>query len=55
MLEDREYLSKECDDVWRIDFMGSFPSSYGNQYILLVVDYMSKGVETIVTQQKMAK
>jgi len=28
--------------VWRINFMGPFPSSLGNKYILLVVDYMSK-------------
>ena len=25
--------------VWGIDFMGPFPSSFGNLYILLVVDY----------------
>ena len=32
-------------DVWGIDFMGPFPSSFGNIYILLVVDYVSKWVE----------
>ena len=32
-------------DVWGIDFMGPFPSSFGNLYILLVVDYVSKWVE----------
>ena len=32
-------------DVWGIDFMGPFPSSLGNLYILLVVDYVSKWVE----------
>ena len=32
-------------DVWGIDFMGPFPSSFGNVYILLVVDYVSKWVE----------
>ena len=31
--------------VWRIDFMGPFPSSFGNIYILLTVDYVSKCVE----------
>ena len=31
--------------VWGIDFMGRFPSSCGNTYILLVVDYVSKWVE----------
>ena len=31
--------------VWRIDFMGPFPSSFGNMYILLTMDYVSKWVE----------
>ena len=31
--------------VWGIDFMGPFPSLFGNIYILLVVDYVSKWVE----------
>ena len=33
--------------VWGIDFMGPFPPSFGNLYILLVVDYVSKWVEAI--------
>ena len=32
-------------DVWGIDFMGPFPPSVGNLYILRVVDYVSKWVE----------
>nr|GEZ53723.1 reverse transcriptase domain-containing protein [Tanacetum cinerariifolium] len=32
-------------DVWGIDFMRPFPSSRGNMYILVVVDYLSKWVE----------
>nr|GEV45026.1 reverse transcriptase domain-containing protein [Tanacetum cinerariifolium] len=32
-------------DVWGIDFMGSFPSSRGNKYILVAIDYSSKWVE----------
>nr|GEW80616.1 reverse transcriptase domain-containing protein [Tanacetum cinerariifolium] len=32
-------------DVWGIDFMGLFPSSRGNKYILMAVDYLSKWVE----------
>ncbi|GJZ03288.1 reverse transcriptase domain-containing protein [Tanacetum coccineum] len=32
-------------DVWGIDFMGPFPSSRGNKYILVSVDYLSKWVE----------
>jgi len=35
----------EVFDVWGIDFMGPFPSSYGNKYILVAVDYVSKWVE----------
>ncbi|GJV70350.1 reverse transcriptase domain-containing protein [Tanacetum coccineum] len=31
--------------MWGIDFMGSFPSSRGNKYILMAVDYLSKWVE----------
>nr|GEY14571.1 reverse transcriptase domain-containing protein [Tanacetum cinerariifolium] len=36
----------EIFDVWGIDFMGSFPSSKGNKYILVAVDYFSKWVES---------
>nr|GEW28121.1 reverse transcriptase domain-containing protein [Tanacetum cinerariifolium] len=35
----------EIFDVWGIDFMGPFPSSKGNKYILVVVEYRSKWVE----------
>ncbi|GJY63520.1 putative ribonuclease H-like domain-containing protein [Tanacetum coccineum] len=35
----------EIFDVWGIDFMGSFPSSRGNKYILVAIDYLSKWVE----------
>ena len=42
-------LEVELFDIWGIDFMGQFPSSYNNQYILLVVDYVSKWVKAIVT------
>ena len=34
-------------DVWGIDFIGSFPTSFGYLYILVGVDYMSKWVEAI--------
>lgn len=34
-------------DVWGIDFMGLFPKSFGNEYILVVMDYMSKLVEAV--------
>nr|GEU62591.1 DNA-directed DNA polymerase [Tanacetum cinerariifolium] len=35
----------EIFDVWVIDFMGPFSSSRGNKYILVAVDYFSKGVK----------
>ncbi|GKB71611.1 reverse transcriptase domain-containing protein [Tanacetum coccineum] len=35
----------EIFDVWGINFVGPFPSSRGNKYILVAVDYLSKWVE----------
>uniref|UniRef100_A0A2N9HVI2 Integrase catalytic domain-containing protein n=1 Tax=Fagus sylvatica TaxID=28930 RepID=A0A2N9HVI2_FAGSY len=40
-------LEIEVFDCWGIDFMGPFPQSFGNLYILLAVDYVSKWVEAI--------
>ena len=37
----------ELFDVWGIEFIGPFPISFGNQYILIAVDYVSKWVEAI--------
>ncbi|GJV62985.1 reverse transcriptase domain-containing protein [Tanacetum coccineum] len=36
-----------CDvfDIWGLDYMGPFPNSKGNKYILVAVDYISKWVE----------
>ena len=45
----------ETFDVWGIDFKGRFPSSFGNEYILLVVDYISKWVEDIPSRTNDAK
>ncbi|GKC33521.1 reverse transcriptase domain-containing protein [Tanacetum coccineum] len=36
----------EIFDVWGIDFMGPFPSSRGNKYILVAVDYLSNRVDS---------
>ncbi|GKC80412.1 reverse transcriptase domain-containing protein [Tanacetum coccineum] len=35
----------EIFDVWGIDFMGTFPSSNRNKYVLVAIDYVSKWVE----------
>ncbi|KAA3483143.1 Retrovirus-related Pol polyprotein from transposon opus [Gossypium australe] len=35
-------LEVEIFGVWEINFMGLFSSSFENQYILLVIDYVSK-------------
>ncbi|XP_010507594.1 PREDICTED: uncharacterized protein LOC104784237 [Camelina sativa] len=40
-------LKVEVFDCWGIDFMGPFPSSYKNNYILVAVDYVSKWVEAV--------
>ncbi|XP_048631636.1 uncharacterized protein LOC125606817 [Brassica napus] len=48
-------LEVEVFDVWGIDFMGPFPSSYSNKYILVAVDYVSKWVEAIASPTNDAK
>lgn len=35
-------LVVELFDVWGIDFKGPFLNSFGNTYILLAVDYVSR-------------
>ncbi|KAD7116858.1 hypothetical protein E3N88_04126 [Mikania micrantha] len=35
----------EVFDVWGIDFVGPFPLSKGNRYILVAIDYVSKWVD----------
>ena len=35
-------LKFEVFNVWSIDFMGSFPPSKGNLYIIVAIDYVSK-------------
>ena len=48
-------MEVEVFDCWGIDFVGPLPSSYGNQYILVVVDYVSKWVEAIAAPKNDAK
>ena len=48
-------MEVEVFDYWGIDFMGPFPSSAGNEYILVVVDYVSKWVEAMATSRNDAK
>ncbi|KAL4366766.1 hypothetical protein GQ457_05G020870 [Hibiscus cannabinus] len=48
-------IEVELFDVWGIDFMGPFPSSHGDLYILLAVDYVSKWVEAISTPRNDAQ
>lgn len=42
-------------DVYGVDFMGPFLPSYGNLYILVVVDYTSKWVEAATLPTNDAK
>ncbi|CAM8944516.1 unnamed protein product [Rhodiola kirilowii] len=48
-------LEVEVFDVWGIDFMGPLPSSQGNCFILVAVDYVSKWVEAIASPSCDAK
>ena len=43
-------LVVEIFDVWGIDFMGPFPLSFGFEYILVAVDYVSKWIEAVATR-----
>nr|XP_033514332.1 uncharacterized protein LOC117279001 [Nicotiana tomentosiformis] len=45
----------EVFDVWGIDFIGPFFSSYGNKYILVAVDYVSKWVKVLALPTNDAK
>ena len=48
-------LEIELFDVWGIDFMGPFPPSFGNLYIIVAVDYVSKWVEAVALSTNDAK
>lgn len=45
----------EIFDVWGINFMGPFSSSFGNTYILLTMDYVSKWIKTKATSANYTK
>ncbi|XP_074299864.1 uncharacterized protein LOC141631039 [Silene latifolia] len=36
-------------DCWGIDFMGPFPNLCGNEYILVIIDYVSKWIEAVAS------
>jgi hypothetical protein len=40
-------LQIELFNVWGIDYMGPFPKSKNYEYILVIVDYVSKWVEAM--------
>ena len=42
-------------DGWGIDFVGPLPSSLGNEYILVAVDYVSKWVKVVAAPKNDAK
>ena len=42
-------LEIQLFDFWGLDFMGPFPTSYGDKYILVGVDYISKWVEALAS------
>ena len=48
-------LEVELFDLWGMDFMGPFPSSFSNVYVLLAVDYVSKWVKAIPTSTNDAR
>ena len=48
-------LVVELFNIWGVDFMGPFPSSFSNLYILPAVDFVSKWVEDIPTRTNDAK
>ncbi|XP_050910065.1 uncharacterized protein LOC127123932 [Lathyrus oleraceus] len=45
----KNVLEVEIFNVWGINFMGNFPSSFGNKFILVVVDYVSNWIEAITS------
>lgn len=48
-------LEVEIFDVWEIDFMDPFSPSFDNLYILVVVDYVSKWIDSVTLPTNDAK
>jgi len=48
-------LEIELFDVWDINFIGPFLNSFGNQYILVAMDYVPKWVEAISSKLMITK
>ena len=48
-------MEVEIFDCWGIDFIGPLPPSFGNEYILVAVDYVSKWVEAVATPKNDAR
>ena len=55
MMPPNPIIVVEVFDVWGIDFNGPLPSLFGNKYILLAMDYVSKWVEAIPSRTNEAK
>jgi len=43
-------LVVEIFDVWGIDFVSPFPPSFGFEYIIVAVDYISKWIKAVATR-----
>ena len=48
-------LEVEVFEFWGVDFMGPFPPSFKNEYILVAVDYVSKWVQAIASPTNEAR
>jgi hypothetical protein len=48
-------LQVELFDLWGIDYIGPFPKSHNCEYILVIVDYVSKWAEAMPCRAADAK
>ena len=51
----KSILEVKLFDVWGIEFMGPYASSFRNNYIMVTVDYVSKWVEVVALPTNDAK